>query len=107
MTNEVTVSDDSFEAEVIESKLPVLVDFWAEWCAPCTMVAPILKDIAEDYAGKVKVAKVDIDDNEKLAAKYGITSIPTILLFKDGKMVNQQLGVMSYEAIENMFNDYI
>ena len=107
MTNEVTVSDDNFIEEVIESEIPVLVDFWAEWCGPCKVIAPVLEEIAEDYAGKVKVAKVDIDNNADLTTKYNITSIPTLLLIKDGEEVKRQRGAIPRETIIVMFADYL
>ena len=107
MTNEVTVSDDNFIEEVIESEIPVLVDFWAEWCGPCKVIAPVLEEIAEDYAGKVKVAKVDIDNNADLTTKYNIASIPTLLLIKDGEEVKRQRGAIPRETIIVMFADYL
>ena len=79
------VTDDTFESEVLQSQQPVLVDYWAEWCGPCKMIAPILDVIAKDYAGKLKVAKVNIDDNPKLEEQYEIMTLPTLLLFKDGQ----------------------
>jgi thioredoxin 1 len=88
----VKVTDSSFEADVIQSSEPVVVDFWAEWCGPCRMIGPALEDIANDMQGKVKIAKVNVDENPGIAAKYGIRSIPTLLLFKDGKQVNQKVG---------------
>jgi thioredoxin 1 len=88
----VKVTDSSFEADVIQSSEPVVVDFWAEWCGPCRMIGPALEDIANDMQGKVKIAKVNVDENPAIAAKYGIRSIPTLLLFKDGKQVNQKVG---------------
>ncbi len=88
----VKVTDSSFEADVIQSSEPVVVDFWAEWCGPCRMIGPALEDIANDMQGKVKIAKVNVDENPGIAAKYGIRSIPTLLLFKDGKQINQKVG---------------
>ena len=105
MSNEVIISDDNFTEEVIESNIPVLVDFWAEWCGPCKMIAPILEGIAEDCVGKIKVAKVNVDEIVSLSAKYDITSIPTLLLFKDGEVVERRMGAIPREAIEGMFVD--
>ena len=88
------VSDDSFEADVLKAEAPVLVDFWAEWCGPCKMIAPILDDVAQEYAGRVTIGKVNIDHNNLTAPKFGIRSIPTLLLFKDGKVQATQVGAV-------------
>ena len=90
-----TVTDDSFDADVLGSDLPVLVDFWAEWCGPCKMIAPVLEEIAEEYAGKLNIAKLNIDQNEATAPKFGIRSIPTLILFKDGNAEATKVGAMS------------
>jgi len=89
------ISDSSFEAEVLQSKGAVLVDFWAEWCGPCKMIAPILEETAIEYDGKLTIAKLNIDDNPDTAPKYGIRGIPTLLLFKDGKLVATKVGALS------------
>lgn len=89
---EIILTSDNFESEVIASEIPVLVDFWATWCGPCKMLGPVISQIADEYEGKVKVGKVDVDEEEELAAKYGIQSIPTVLLFKGGEVVEQSLG---------------
>jgi len=89
------VSDDTFEAEVLQSQQPVLVDYWAEWCGPCKMIAPILDEIAKEYAGKLKVAKVNIDDNQATPAKFGIRGIPTLMLFKNGNVEATKVGALS------------
>jgi len=97
--NVIAVSDDTFETEVIQSKLPVLVDFWADWCGPCKMIAPILEEIAEIFAGRLKVVKFNIDDNGPEPAttprKYSIRGIPTLLLFKDGQLEATKVGALS------------
>ncbi len=90
--NVVTVTDANFEDEVVKSSVPVLVDFWAPWCGPCKMIAPILDEIASERNGTVKVAKINVDDSQGLAAKFGIQSIPTLILFKNGAKVEQMVG---------------
>jgi len=107
MGAEVILNTDNFEEEVIKSDVPVLVDFWAEWCVPCRMVTPIVEEISEDYAGKLKVGKFNVDDGTELASKYNVVSIPTLLLFKDGEIVNQKIGAGSKQDIEAIFKDYI
>ena len=94
------VTDDTFEAEVLQSQQPVLVDYWAEWCGPCKMIAPILDEVANEYAGKLKVAKVNIDDNQDTPQQYGIRSIPTLLMFKGGKVVEQIVGAVPKSRLE-------
>ena len=93
--NIVYLSDGTFEDEVLKSEQPVLVDYWAEWCGPCKMIAPILDEIAGEYTGKLKVAKLNIDDNPDTPPKYGIRGIPTLMLFKGGTVAAQKLGAMS------------
>lgn len=90
-----TISDASFQADVLESAQPVLVDYWAEWCGPCKMISPILDEIATEYAGKLKVAKVNIDDNQETPAKYGIRGIPTLMVFKNGNIEATKVGALS------------
>ena len=91
----VYVTDDTFEAEVIKSSNPVLVDYWAEWCGPCKMIAPILEEIAGEYTGKVTIAKLNIDENPQTPPKYGIRGIPTLMLFKDGNVEATKVGALS------------
>ena len=99
---EITLTNANFEAEVLKSDLPVLVDFWASWCGPCKMLSPIIAEIAEEYDGKVKVGKVNVDDEPALANMFGIESIPTVMVFKGGKLVNQSLGYRPKEQIVAM-----
>ena len=91
----VYTSDANFDNDVLKSTVPVLVDYWAEWCGPCKMIAPILDEIAKDYGGKLKIAKVNVDENQQITQKYGIRSIPTLILFKDGNVQAQKVGAMS------------
>lgn len=93
--NIVTLTDSNFDQEVLQAPTPVLVDFWAEWCGPCKMIAPIIDELAEDFEGRAKVGKVDIDQNQSLAVQYGITAIPTLLFFKGGQIVDQVRGAKS------------
>jgi len=101
---EIILTSENFEAEVIKSDIPVLVDFWAEWCAPCKMLAPTIAEIAEEYAGKIKVGKVNVDEAGDLAAAYRIVSIPTVLLFEGGEVKNKSIGFVPKSEIINMFN---
>ena len=91
----VHVSDTTFDSEVLKSTTPVLVDYWAEWCGPCKMIAPILDDLARDYAGKLKIAKLNIDENQATPPKYGIRGIPTLMLFKNGSVEATKVGALS------------
>ena len=93
--NILTLTDDSFEADVLQSDTPVLVDYWAEWCGPCKMIAPVLEEIAEEYEGKLKVAKLNIDQNEATAPKYGVRGIPTLMIFKGGNVEGTKVGALS------------
>jgi len=93
--NIVHVSDDSFNEDVLKSEQPVLIDYWAEWCGPCKMIAPVLEEIAKEYTGKIKVAKLNIDDNPATPPKYGIRGIPTLMLFKNGNVEATKVGAVS------------
>lgn len=95
MSKPVDITDATFEAEVLQSDRPVVVDFWATWCGPCKMIAPILEEVARDMADKVKIAKLDVDNNNKTSGKYNIMSIPSLLFFKNGQVVDQHIGAIS------------
>lgn len=99
---EIILNKDNFESEVLKSDMPVLVDFWAAWCGPCKMLAPTIAELAEEYEGKVKVCKYNIDDDASIAIKYGVASIPTVLLFKEGDVVNKSIGFVPKAEIEAM-----
>ena len=101
------VTDDSFTNEVLNSELPVLVDFWAEWCGPCKMVSPIVEELSNEYNGKVKVAKLDVDSNPQTATNYGIRGIPTLLMFKDGSAVDQIVGAVPKTQIAERLDKII
>ena len=100
---EITITKDNFEAEVLNSSVPVLLDFWATWCGPCRMIAPALVEIAAENAGKLKVGKVNVDEEMELAMRFGVTSIPLLVVMKDGKVVNKAVGAMPKAKIEALF----
>lgn len=99
MSEPVTLTDENFAKEVLESNIPVLVDFWAVWCGPCRMVAPVVEALATEYQGRAKVAKLDVDSAQKTATEYGIRSIPTLLIFKGGKVADQVIGAVPKKQI--------
>lgn len=103
----IQTSDASFEADVLKSEVPVIVDFWAEWCMPCRMIAPALVDIAEEYDGKVIIAKLDVDSNPATAGQYGVRSIPTLLIFKAGTVVNQIIGAVPKSVIKDKVQEVL
>lgn len=104
---EVDVKKENFESEVLKSDVPVIIDFWAEWCVPCKMLGPVLSEISEEYKGKLKVVKINVDEAGELASEYSVVSIPTLMLFNKGEMVKQQVGAVSKQVIEGMFKDIL
>lgn len=100
-------TDHNFDQEVLKSDIPVIVDFWAPWCGPCRMIAPVVEEIAKEYQGKLKVVKVNTDENQEVAVKYGIRSIPTLGIFKDGKVVDGVIGAVPKQMIEGKVKPYL
>jgi thioredoxin 1 len=105
--SEVVLTDGNFKAEVLDSKIPVLVDFWAEWCGPCRMVAPVVEKIAKDYSGKLKVGKLNVDDNSATPAQYGVQGIPTLIFFKDGQVANQIVGFQPEHKLKSVVDSIL
>ncbi|MFK7967759.1 MAG: thioredoxin [Rickettsiaceae bacterium] len=101
------IRDDEFESEVVNSKLPVLVDFWAEWCGPCRMLTPVLEQLSDEMSDKVKIVKMNIDDNPETPSKFGVRSIPTMILFKDGKQLDVKVGVQPKNALQDWINSTV
>jgi thioredoxin 1 len=100
----INITDDNFETEVLNSELPVLIDFWAAWCGPCKMIAPIVEELAAEYDGKVKIGKLDVDDNQQTAIKYGVRSIPTVLLLKNGEVKDTIIGAVPKSVFVEKLN---
>jgi thioredoxin 1 len=107
MSATASVTDDSFKAEVLDSEVPVLVDFWAPWCGPCRMVAPVVDEIADQYSGQVKVVKLNTDENPNTASQYGIRSIPTLMIFKGGQRVDMVVGAVPKTTLANTLEKYL
>lgn len=105
--NVIHIKDSDFETEVLKSNTPVLVDFWAAWCGPCHAVAPVLEELANEYEGKIKIAKCDVDQNPVTPGKYGIRSIPTLIFFKDGKIFDQVIGAVPKASIESIIKKVV
>jgi thioredoxin 1 len=105
--NLVEITDDNFETEVINSDKPVLIDFWAVWCGPCKLIAPIVEELATEYDGKVKIGKLDVDSNQQTSIKFGVRSIPTLLLFKDGKLKETIIGAVPKKNIVDKLNSIL
>lgn len=103
----VTLTEDNFQSEVLDSDVPVLVDFWAEWCGPCKMIAPTIEELAADFDGKAKVAKVNVDEQPNLAGKYQVRSIPTLLFFRGGEVAEQMIGAAPKDALKDKLNALI
>lgn len=104
---EVAVTEKNFEEEVVAAEVPVIVDFWADWCMPCKMIAPVLDELDKEYDGKLKIAKLDVDDQPALAHQYNVVSIPTLLVFKDGEMVKQHVGAAPKETLRDLVSEYL
>ncbi|MFL2677615.1 MAG: thioredoxin [Dehalococcoidia bacterium] len=107
MSNVIEFNDSNFDSEVVKSDKPVLVDFWAEWCGPCKMIAPSVEKISEEYSDKLKVGKLDVDSNPNISSTFGIRSIPTLLIFKNGAPVDQIVGAVSKEVIASKVDNHI
>ena len=103
----VEVTDTNFKNEVLDAKTPVLIDFWAEWCGPCKMIDPIVDELAREYAGKLKVGKVDVDNNQQISMQFGIRSIPTLLIFKNGKVVDQIVGAVPKRTLADKISKHL
>ena len=107
MSDEMKVTTSTFEAEVVKSAIPVVADFWAEWCGPCRMIAPVLEALAKDYKDKLKVVTINVDEEPDLAARFGIQSIPSLLFFKGGQMVKQQIGAVPKHILEKIVKELV
>ena len=107
MSNYTVITGTNFDTEVLQSPVPVLLDFWAPWCGPCRMIAPLIEQLGEEYENRLKVGKVNVDEEIDLASSHGIASIPTLIVYKDGKIANQVIGALPKQSIEALFSDLI
>ncbi len=107
MSNPVEITDENFQQEVLDSETPVLVDFWADWCQPCKMIAPVVEQIAEEYDGKVKIGKLDVDSNQQTSQAMGIRGIPALIIFNEGKPVDQIIGVVPKSIIQKKIDEVL
>jgi thioredoxin 1 len=103
----ISLNKGNFEEEVLKSPVPVLVDFWAEWCMPCRIVSPVLDELAEEYSGRLKICKINVDEEDELAGHHGVVSIPTLILYQGGQIVRQQVGALPKAQIQALFKDFV